>query len=289
MKSILSISDHEFAVFRTLLADMCGILVSENKAYLVETRLGSLVLENGCASFSEFHQKLKYGEDAKLRDKVVDLMTTNETLWFRDSHPFTILKDELLPKYALQARESGRGVLRIWSAACSTGQEPYSIAMIILDAMRSNPDLKKLRYDILASDVSTSALRLAKLARYETMAISRGLPREYRDRYFEQEGRVWSIAPEVREMVALKRINLQDSFAALGRFDIILCRNVAIYFSDAFKSDLFGRIGDILHPEGVLFLGASESLARYCSAFDMRTGAAGVYYQLRGSGERSIP
>jgi len=171
----ISISVQEFSAMRTLLAEMCGILVAENKAYLIETRLGSLVLENGCASFSEFHQKLKFGVDAKLRDKVIDLMTTNETLWFRDSHPFNILKDALLPKYA---RQNGRTALRIWSAACSTGQEPYSLAMVILDAMRSNQELKKLRYEILASDISTTALRLAKGGKYESLAIGRGLPPE---------------------------------------------------------------------------------------------------------------
>lgn len=277
----LSVSSQEFSALRTLIAELCGILVAENKAYLIETRLGSLVLENGCASFAEFHQKLKYGADAKLRDKVIDLMTTNETLWFRDSHPFTILKDILLPEYARQARENGRTALRIWSAACSTGQEPYSLAMIILDAMRSSPDLKKLRYEILASDISTSALRLAKMGRYESLAINRGLPPEYRDRYFKQDGRVWTIAPEVQQMVTLKKINLQDSFASLGRFDIILCRNVAIYFSDEFKRDLFGRFAKALHPGGIFFLGASESLASYSSAFDMKTGSAGVYYRVR--------
>lgn len=289
MMATLAISPQEFSTFRTLLADMCGILVAENKAYLIETRLASLVLESGCASFSEFHQKLKYVADPKIRDQVIDLMTTNETLWFRDSHPFAILKDVLLPEYARQGRENGRTALRIWSTACSTGQEPYSIAMIILEAMRTSPDLKKLRYEILASDISTSALRLAKIGRYDSLAISRGLPPEYRDRYFKQDGRIWTITPEVQQMVTLKKVNLQDSFASRGRFDIILCRNVAIYFSDTFKRDLFNRIPKTLNPEGIFFLGASESLASYCSAFDMRTGATGIYYQLRNNSGRNTP
>jgi chemotaxis protein methyltransferase CheR len=215
-------------------------------------------------------------------------MTTNETLWFRDSHPFATYEDELLPRYAAQARERGRTSVRIWSAACSTGQEPYSIAMISLDAMRSNSSLKSMRFEILASDISTNALRLAKLGRYDSIAINRGLPQEYRNRYFAQEGRVWSIAPEVREMVTLKKINLSDSFAAPGSFDIIMCRNVAIYFSDELKHDLFHRLAGSLHPDGVLFLGASESLANYSSAFNMQTGGSGVYYQLRNSGETNI-
>lgn len=289
MMTTLAISPQEFSTLRTLLADMCGILVAKNKAYLIETRLASLVLKSGCASFSEFHQKLKYVADPKLRDQVIDLMTTNETLWFRDRHPFAILKDVLLPEYARQGRENGRTSLRIWSAACSTGQEPYSIAMTILEATRTSPDLKKLRYEILASDISTSALRLAKIGRYDSLAISRGLPPEYRDRYFKPDGRIWTITPEVQQMVTLKKINLQDSFASQGRFDIILCRNVAIYFSDTFKRDLFNRISKSLNPEGIFFLGASESLASYCSAFDMRTGATGIYYQLRNNLGRNTP
>ncbi len=189
--AVLSISAREFSAFRKLLAEMSGILVAENKAYLIETRLGSLVLETGCESFSEFYNKVKYGGDDDLRDKVVDLMSTNETLWFRDSHPFTILKEILLPEYANRARENGRTSIKIWSAACSTGQEPYSIAMTFIDAARSNPDIAKLSCDILASDISTSALRLAKLGRYESIAMSRGLPPEYRDAFFVQNGRVW--------------------------------------------------------------------------------------------------
>ncbi len=162
------------------------------------------------------------------------------------------------------------------------------MAMISLDAMRSDTSLHSLRFEILASDISTSALRLAKLGRYESIAISRGLPQEYRDRYFTQDGRVWSISPEVRQLVTLKKTNLSESFAALGRFDIIMCRNVAIYFSEELKRDLFRRLAASLYPEGVLFLGASESLTNYSAEFDMKTGATGVYYRLRGGGEPSI-
>jgi chemotaxis protein methyltransferase CheR len=277
----VSLSPEEFITFRTFLAEICGILVGDNKAYLIETRLRALVIESACTSFTELHQKLKYGGDVKLRDKVIDLMTTNETLWFRDSHPFKILKDVLLPEYAEEALKKGRRSLRIWSAASSTGQEPYSIAMTILEAQRMNPELKKIRFEIIASDISTTALRMAKLGRYESLAISRGLPQEYRNRYFKQDGRVWSIAPEVKQMVTLKKFNLQDSLAPFGRFDIILCRNVAIYFSDEFKRGLFDRISKALNPEGIFFLGASESLAKYCSAFDMKTASAGIYYKLR--------
>jgi len=284
--TVSAITDQEFSAFRTLLADMCGILVAENKAYLIETRLSSLVKETGCASFAEFQKKLESGGDTKLQDKVIDLMTTNETLWFRDSHPFKILKDILLPEYARQQRENGRTAVRIWSAACSTGQEPYSIAMTILEAMRKNPDLKKMSFEIVASDISTSALRVAEGGRYDSLAIKRGLPEEYRNQYFKNEGRIWSITPEVQQMVTLKKLNLQDSLISLGRFDITLCRNVAIYFSDDFKRDLFNRIADALSPEGVFFLGASESLASYCTTLKMQTSSSGVYYQLQGSGER---
>jgi chemotaxis protein methyltransferase CheR len=282
----LKISDQEFSAMRALLEDMCGILVAENKAYLIETRLASCVHDEGCRSFSEFHQKLKYGHDHTLRDKVIDLMTTNETLWFRDSHPFKILKNDLLPEYAREAREGKRNTLRIWSAACSTGQEPYSIGMTILDAKRDYPELRNLKYEILATDISRTALRLAKMARYEAVAMSRGLPEEYKHRYFKNEGAFWSLNPEVKDMVTLKQFNLQDNLSTFGRFDIILCRNVAIYFSDAFKRDLFSRFQSSLYPGGIFFLGASESMACYSTAFKMQNTSGGVYYRLKSHEQR---
>ncbi len=280
----LTLTQPEFDDFRTLLAEMSGILVGMNKGYLIETRLGSLALEKGCSSFTEFHRMLSNGADPKLKDKVVDLMTTNETLWFRDTHPFEIFKQVLLPEFEGKINEPGGRTVRIWSAGCSTGQEPYSIAMTILERMRTRPALKNIRFEILASDISSTALRLAKMGRYESLAISRGLTDEFRDRYFLNEGRVWSVSDEVREMVTLKKVNLQDSFSLLGRFDVLLCRNVAIYFSDEFKRELFAKFARVLNPGGVFFMGASESLAAHSTAFDMNTASAGVYYRLRAQG-----
>lgn len=277
----LSISADEFQQLREYIETICGIAVGADKSYLIESRLSSLVEESGCDSFGSFYQKVRLGNDAALRDRIVDLMTTNETLWFRDTHPFTIFKEVLLPQFSQEIKEGKRFKVRIWSAASSTGQEPYSLAMIILEAMAAQPHLQKHHFEILATDISSTALRMASLARYDRIAISRGLPETYRARFFKDEGRVWSLTDDVKNMVRLKRFNLQDSPAAFGRFDIILCRNVAIYFSDDFKRALFGRLARALNPGGCLFLGAAESLSAYSSAFEMQEHNRGIYYRLR--------
>ncbi len=273
-------TDFEFQALRDLVEKWSGIAMASNKAYLIETRLHGLIQQCGAGSYADFIGQLQSDKDPALRDQVIDLMTTNETLWFRDRHPFTIFEQDLIPEYVQQLRSGKRRQVRIWSAACSTGQEPYSLAMVWRERMRAIPDLNRARLEILASDISLSALRLAKRARYENVAMSRGLDRSYRDRYFKQEGRVWSLDPDIVGMVKLKKINLQDSFTGLGRFDVILCRNVAIYFADDFKRELFGKLANALTPDGVLFLGASESILTHSDRFTLRKGSSGVYYQL---------
>jgi chemotaxis protein methyltransferase CheR len=276
----LALSEQEFSLLRILLEDWCGILVDERKSYLIESRLGTYATELGCGSFSEFYTKIKHSADPTIRDRVIDLMTTNETLWFRDSHPFEILKDVLLPTFKQEIREGKRNKIRIWSSAASTGQEAYSTAMVLLDAMRLSPELRQCPVEILATDISSTALRLAMLGRYDKIAMARGLGEAYQDRYFTNSGRVWSIAPEVRKMVTLKKFNLQESFAQWGKFDIVFCRNVAIYFSDDFKRNLFRKIAGALHPQGTLFLGASESISAYSLDYKIVEHKRGVYYRL---------
>jgi len=227
----IKLQAEEFALIRRWVEEISGISVDDKKAYLIENRLGGLVAENRCCSFGEFYQKFKNSCPPVLRDRIIDQMTTNETLWFRDMHPFTIFREVLLPAYCQEIAAGRRRTIRIWSSACSTGQEPYSLAILFLEAIRTNNQLKRWMIEIMASDISDSALSQAKSGCYDKIAVGRGLSPEYRTRYFTDEGRLWHIAPEVKELVKFEKFNLQDSFAKLGAFDIIFCRNVAIYFS----------------------------------------------------------
>lgn len=278
MKNI-TVKDHEFAELRRLLEEWSGIYVGEGKAYLVESRLSGFARECGCDDFTQFIAKLKGVGSTAIKAQVVDLMTTNETLWFRDMHPFRIFSELLLPQYAQQVREGKRNALRIWSAASSTGQEPYSMAITFREAVAKYPELSRMRCEILASDISPTVIETAKAGKYDSIAIGRGLTPEQRSRYFVNEGRQWSILPEVRSMVQFRQYNLQDSFSLLGNFDIVLCRNVAIYFSDDFKRNLYRKIHGSLPSGGILLLGASESLSAYSDSFKMKSHESGIYYE----------
>jgi len=270
----------EFSLLRDLIEKECKIALGNEKDYLVENRLARIVAESGSSSYGEFYRKAK--DDKSLREKIVDAMTTNETLWFRDESPFVVLREQLLPELSEQLKKGVKKQIRIWSAACSTGQEPYSIAMIVHEFVQKGGPKGLLDggLSILATDISSSALMMAKLGRYNELAVSRGLPAAYKERYFAFEGRAWAISNDIKKMVHLQRFNLQDSFALLGLFDIVFLRNVAIYFSMDFKKELFGKVARALNPEGCLILGSAESLGGLSEDFAVRQFGRGVFYEL---------
>ena len=274
------ITDQEFQLLRDYIEKHCGISLDRNKMYLVESRLNTLMIENGCDDYTALYRKASSDATNALRDKIVDAMTTNETLWFRDSSPYESLK-ELLATFGAELRSGKRSKLRIWSAACSTGQEPYSIAITILESATGGTGLRPEQVEIIATDISSTALFMAKLGRYDAIAINRGLPPALRDRYFKPEGRVWALSDKVKQMITLKKMNLQESYAQIGKCDIVFCRNVLIYFSETFKKDIFNRIAALLRPSGYLFIGASESLSTYSNEFSMVKGNHGIYYQVK--------
>ncbi|MEB3246179.1 MAG: protein-glutamate O-methyltransferase CheR [Vampirovibrionales bacterium] len=281
-----SLNAQEFELFREYIEKQCGIALGKEKAYLVESRLAKLVVESGCENFSDFYKKVRSGLDLALKTKVIDAMTTNETLWFRDESPFTLLKTQILPEFQAQLAAGKKHQLRIWSAACSTGQEPYSIVMTVkeFDAEHAGKAGKPPVYPalkILATDISSSALMLAKMARYDGISIARGLPEAYKEKYFENQGRVFSLKDEIKQPVEFKSFNLQDSVFPLGKFDVIFLRNVAIYFSADFKTELFGKLVTALNPSGYLILGASESINGYSKAFETKLFERGTLYQLK--------
>ncbi|HEX2957571.1 MAG TPA: protein-glutamate O-methyltransferase CheR [Chitinispirillaceae bacterium] len=275
------IETREFELLRDYIEKHCGIHLDESKAYLVENRLLTIMIENGCRTYTEFYHKTLSDHTHSLRDKIIDAMTTNETLWFRDMSPYKILQYEFLPSFLKEIVSGTKKVIRIWSAACSTGQEPYSIGMIIHEFSRTNPIFHPSNVEIIATDISPTVLFLAKAARYDTLAISRGLSDEFRNRYFEQSGKVWTLKDTIKNMVTFKKLNLQEDFSSLGHFDIVFIRNVLIYFSDEFKKDVLNRIALRLKPDGFLIVGASESVSSYSNIFSMLTHDRALYYKVR--------
>ncbi len=275
-----TITAQEFRLIGDYIEKHCGIHLEKEKMYLVESRLAVLLVENGCNSFAELHRKASADTTNALRDKVIDAMTTNETLWFRDGGPFEILRG-LIDGFAEEIGNGRRSRIRIWCCACSTGQEPYSVAMTVLESGRYGSGLKPEQVEIIATDISSTALFMAKMGRYDQLSISRGLKQEYRDRYFRSEGRVWSLADNVKKMVTFRKMNLQESFLGIGKCDIVMCRNVVIYFSEGFKRDIFGRLTDVLRPSGYLFVGSSESVSAYCGNYQMIKNSHVIYYQVK--------
>ncbi len=269
------ITPQEYDAFKSFLQDACGILLGDNKQYLVKSRLRRILEENELQSLGELLERLKRPGRGGLKELVIDAMTTNETLWFRDNHPFRILQEKLLPEFA--ERKSSQP-LRIWSAACSTGQEPYSIAMVVEEFRRLKPGrLRDVR--ITATDISRSVLEVARRGEYEMIAIGRGLSPERQKQFFTPSpSGGWQIKAPVRSMVEFKELNLLDRYM-LGKFDLVMCRNVLIYFSAEHKKDILTRIHATLNPGGYLILGASESLNGLPDLFEMVQCHPGIIYR----------
>lgn len=272
------IDSNEFYLLRDYIEKNCGIFLPEEKMYLVCTRLTSLMVENGCNSFAELYHRALSDGSFKLRDKIVEAITTNETFWFRDESPFVILGEDLLKKYASEISSGKRSKIKIWCAGCSTGQEPYSIAMTVQEFIRKQPTLRPEHVEILGTDISTAVLYLAMAGRYDSLAISRGLSEEFKNRYFQEDNKIWVIKNDVKKIVRYQKLNLQENFSHLEKQDIIFCRNVLIYFSIEFKKDILKRFTKVLKPGGYLFLGASESLFNLTQDYKMFRHTMGFYY-----------
>jgi len=278
----LKITGEEFNLLRNYIRKECGITLEDGKEYLVESRFGKLVAETGSGTFGEFYVKVVNSPKEKYRDKIIDAITTNETSWYRDKTPFVIFEEVILPQLFEKFRAGQIAKARIWSVACSTGQEPYSLAMLIREHCEKHPGLvTPSNFEIMCTDISSSALFIAQSGRYDQVSVSRGLPENLKNKYFTQKGRVWLLSDEVKRMITLKKFNLQNSFTGFGSFDVVLCRNVAIYFSEEFKKDLFFRLSKTMKPDSFFFLGSSESISGYSDKFEMKKYGTGVCYRLK--------
>lgn len=277
--SRVSSGNLDFEQFRTFLEKACGILLGTNKQYLVSSRLNKLMEQNSIKTLGELVQRMQTQPRSGLREQVVDAMTTNETLWFRDAYPFEVMKNRVLPEM-IKASPGQR--LRIWSAACSSGQEPYSLSMTIDEFEKTNIGQLKGGVQIVATDLSPSMLINCKSGEYDSLAMGRGLSQERLQRYFDPKvpGR-WVVKPAIRSRIEYRPLNLLDSYASLGKFDVVFCRNVLIYFSAELKKDILTRIHAMLKPGGYLFLGASEALNGLPSHYQMVQCSPGIIYKAK--------
>jgi len=282
----MAITREEFDLFRRYIKDKSGITLNYGKEYLVESRLSVLMAQNGCNSYREFYTKVSLNSNG-LGKKVIDAMTTNETLWFRDATFYKALENKIMPWLIEKAKTK---TVRIWSAACSTGQEPYSIAMLIDAALRkagSNAPPRE-KFQIIASDISPSAIFMAVSGRYSQLAISRGMPPQYLSKYFKKDGMVYSIDEKIRKMVTFRQLNLKDSVASLGRFDLICCRYVLIYFTDEFKREIYRKFYKAMHPDSLLAIGATESIRGCSEDFNSLIVERGVLYHPKSPDGKNV-
>ena len=261
--------DYEF--LRKLLKERSGLDLSADKQYLVESRLIPLARKAGLPGLSELVQKLKSGAEP-LTAEVVEAMTTNETFFFRDKVPFDHLKATVLPEL-LRARASRRAV-RIWCAASSTGQEPYSIAMCLKEL---GSTLAGWRVEIVATDLSHGVLEKSRAGLFSQFEVQRGLPIQLLVKHFTQIGELWQLNADIRAMVQFKQLNLLQDFSHLGGFDVIFCRNVLIYFDQDTKTNVFGRLARSIESDGFLMLGAAETVVGLTDAFKPYPERRGLY------------
>lgn len=271
------IATEDYLAFRDFLEQASGITLGDNKEYLVASRLSGLLREYRLDSLGALLRGLR-GGDPRLRGAVIDAMTTNETFWFRDIAHFRILTEQILPEAA--ANRLARP-FRVWSAACSSGQEPYSISMAVQDFLTRNPGRLAAGAEILATDISNRILAQARQGEYCGLALSRGLDASQRRQFFLPKGECLEVRPEIRQRISFRELNLSSGYGLLGRFDVIFCRNVLIYFSAQRKADILSRLAQALHPGGYLFLGSTESLSAHSDRFEMVSILGGIVYRLK--------
>ncbi len=280
MKGQNRLSQADYDEFRAFLQEECGIVLGDNKQYLVCSRLSHLLAETALETVSDLVRAVHRSSPfSGLKDKIVDAMTTNETLWFRDSYPFTYIRDTLLPEW----RDQNKTRVRVWSAACSSGQEPYSLSISVEECKRRYGLTPSV--EIIATDLSPTMLDRAKSGDYEPLALGRGLSNERLHAWFEKQPGsgtgTWTIKPSIRNRVLFKPLNLLDNYSALGKFDAIYCRNVLIYFSVELKTEILRKMHHSLKPGGYLFLGASEGLNHMSDCYEMIQCNPGIIYRSR--------
>ncbi len=279
---MIKITPNEIKVLSKYIYDISGIFLDEKKAYLLETRLKMIMDAERFTSYQELYQRAKSEKSVHLERKIIDAVTTNETLFFRDKSPFEMFKYKVMPDLIDKRAAQNSGMspinIRIWSAACSTGQEIYSLAIILKELI---PDQKKYKIKLLGTDISDDAVAQASYGKYNRFEIERGLEKDQLQRYFVSNGNSWKIRDDIRAMAVFQKRNLMGPFTGIGQFDIIFCRNVAIYFSIDDRKKLFEKIAGVLAPDGYLIIGSTESLTGICPQFEAQRHLRSVFYTIK--------
>ncbi len=268
----------EFHFFRTLLERHAGIVLEPGKEYLVEARLARVARDNGCASVSALLQQLRQATMGRAHWQAIEALTTNETSFFRDEHPFNALREVILPD--LIARRASSRSLNIWCAAASTGQEPYSLAMLLRDSF---PQLLNWNLSFIATDISETALARAREGRFNPTELGRGLPPQFRQRYFIPDGDALRVRDEIRRLVAFRAMNLVGPWPNMPELDLVLLRNVLIYFNVETKRNILQKLQRYLRPDGCLLLGAAESTLHIEESYEVVHLEKTAFYRVRRS------
>ena len=264
----------DFELIAQLLKERSGLALGKDKGYLLESRLNPVARKWNFSGFDELAQAIRTSQDEGLLSDVTEAMTTNESFFFRDQKPFDQFRDIVLP-YLLENRAAATPI-RIWCAACSSGQEPYSLAMLLKE---QEAKIAGRPIEILATDLSRSILDKARAGQYSQFEVQRGLPITLLVKYFKQVGDRWEIDPAIRKMVTLQQFNLLHDPSQLGQFDVVFCRNVLIYFDQATKTQVLDRVADRMPDDGFLYLGGAETVLGTTKRFQVVAGQRGVYTQ----------
>lgn len=262
----------DFTLFQKLVKDRSGLILSEDKAYLLESRLMPVARKWSLKGLEEVAAAVRLKKDEKLIHDITEAMTTNESSFFRDSRPFDQFRDTVLPQM-LKSRASTRRI-RIWSAACSSGQEAYSLAMLLQE---HKTQLQGWTIEIVGTDLSGEILDKARAGLYTQFEVQRGLPITLLVKYFTQVGDKWQISEDLKKMVSFKEFNLLNDMKLLGRFDIVFCRNVLIYFDQPTKARVLDSISQLMPDDGVLYLGGAETVLGITERFKATAGQRGIY------------
>ena len=273
----MTLATADFPYLQQLVFERSAIVLADDKEYLLESRLQPVARELGLASAEALMERVRLTRNRALEDRIVEAMTTNETLWFRDVHPFNALRRTIIPD--LMSRRSVTHRLSAWSAACSSGQELYSLTMLLGESF---PDVLGWNLTLLGTDLSSEMVTRAREGRYSTLEINRGLPASMMVRNFAHEGAHYRINEDIRKLATFRQMNLAEPWPLMPRFDLIMVRNVLIYFDLPTRKRILESAAGCLEPDGYLFIGSSETMMGVTDVFEAQTADGATFYRLKG-------
>lgn len=274
----MTIDTRGFNFVRQLLRERAAIVLDDTKQYLVDNRLSQLARREGLASAQDVIDRLRAAPAGPLQRKVIEAMTTTETLFFRDGKPYDAMRNAIVPELVRMRR--GERKLHIWSCACSSGQEPYSVGMLLREHF---PALATWDVQVIATDISREMLERSRAGRYSQLEVGRGLPATYRDKYFDKVGRDYQIRDELKKLIDFRELNLAGPWSSMPQIDLVLLRNVLIYFDVDTKRHVLGKVRKLLRPGGYLMLGTAETTNNLDDGFELVRSDGTAYYRLRPS------